>query len=254
MKPLVFILKYGSISPLKGSVLGPCMDVRSTVGLIVYEKDGAKKGMVVDAGRGFDWPQIEFGIKKSGLTLDDISHVLITHQHLDHLQNLSKFTNAIAVTAGSASFVNKPDYGANSTYQSGSIEIPEVVYIKAPVAHTNKDTVYVVDSQNEGKVAFLGDLIFAVSEHLPQGLHIALDKSASIDPLAKYLFIKDLLNTLPDVGKFYAGHNPQVLDREDIKKYSESLRNQDFQNYLKVWYENRMKEMNEEYKKITAAE
>ncbi|MDP2933446.1 MAG: MBL fold metallo-hydrolase [bacterium] len=234
--------------------IGVCSEIHSTVGLIVYEKDDAKKGMVVDCGVGADWEEIKQGIIGAGLRVEDITHVLLTHIHQDHIQNLKEFSGAIVITGGQASLLNQQGYGAAELCKDGVIEIPEVTYVKAPIAHTYRDTVYVVDSANEGVVAFLGDLIFGTQKHFSQEAHIAIDKSASIDPVARYLFAKDLLNTLPGVEKFYAGHNPEGINREEIKNYAECLRSQEFLNYLKEWYENRIREMGEEYEKITSDE
>lgn len=255
MKPFVHILKYGSPGkPITDEKLGACSEIHSTVGLIVYEKAGVKKGMVVDCGVGADWQEIERGIIGVGLRVVDITHVLLTHLHQDHIQNLKEFADAIVVTGGQAAYLDRPGYGAGGIYKDGIIEIPEIAYIKAPIAHTYRDTVYVVDSANSGKVAFLGDLIFATEKYMSLKDHIVLDKSVSADPIARYLFVRDLLNTLPDVERFYAGHNSQALDREGLKKYSESLSARDFQKHLKEWHEGRVKEMNEEYKKFIPAE
>jgi len=219
MKPDVYILKYGSVADLPGSALGKAMDVRSTVGLIVYEKSGRKEGMVVDTGRGYDWQEVTANLKKAGLSPADISHVLLTHQHLDHIENLARFPQAIVVNFGLASYLDRPDYGAGQLYKTGTIEIPEVSYLKVESAHTRKDSVYVIDSENEGRVVFVGDLLFGLPPQLPQELETAIDKSASVDPVARRNFVKTLPQILPDASKFYLGHHPEPVSQAQLRKY-----------------------------------
>ncbi len=65
----------------------------STIVLIV---DGHKK-IIVDPGTTKTQTTIIDALRKENLTVDEITHVFITHSHLDHYRNLGMFPKAIAV-------------------------------------------------------------------------------------------------------------------------------------------------------------
>ena len=65
----------------------------STIVLII---DGNKK-IIVDPGTTKNQKIILDSLKKEGLTVNDITHVFITHSHLDHYRNLGMFPEAVAV-------------------------------------------------------------------------------------------------------------------------------------------------------------
>lgn len=58
--------------------------------------DGKHK-IIVDPGTVKNQKVIHDSLKKENLTVDDITHVFITHSHLDHYRNLGMFPKAIAV-------------------------------------------------------------------------------------------------------------------------------------------------------------
>lgn len=245
MKPEVFILQCGSIATINDPLLGASYDVHPTTGLILYEKDGVKRGMIVDPGRGCDWETIKKGIEAHGLAVADITHVLMTHVHEDHVQNLKEFRDAISVCADHTSYIGRPPY-AGKAYPDGIIEVPEIRYVKIPPGHSYRDSLYSIDSANMGVVAFLGDLIFASEKHVSRAMHIAMDASVSIDPLARYLTVKKLLENYPEIETFYPGHDPKPMKCDDLKIYTEGLAGQDFQDHLKRWYEEKVNDLKRE--------
>jgi glyoxylase-like metal-dependent hydrolase (beta-lactamase superfamily II) len=70
-------------------VPGKSMHIYSTTTLIKSDKN-----IVVDGGSaGFD-KKIISGLKKEGLTPDDIDIVILTHTHIDHTYNIGLYKNA----------------------------------------------------------------------------------------------------------------------------------------------------------------
>lgn len=63
---------------------------------IVLIRDGKKK-IIVDPGTVHKPKIILDSLKKENLTVNDITHVFITHSHLDHYRYLGMFPKAIAV-------------------------------------------------------------------------------------------------------------------------------------------------------------
>jgi len=55
--------------------------------------DGARR-VLVDAGQPAYIPLIHAGLERLGLTTDDVTDVLLTHMHWDHVSNFPMFANA----------------------------------------------------------------------------------------------------------------------------------------------------------------
>ena len=150
MKPEVYILKHGSFEELGNSQLEGAFGLHVTTGLVVYEKNEEKKCMIIEPGMVCDFEEHVEKIKELGFELEkDLSHVLCTHMHQDHIQALGKYPNNTHVFHfGSSSLLGTPEYGAK-LYEEGHIEISEIQYEKINNAQTHKDTIYIIDSENE---------------------------------------------------------------------------------------------------------
>ena len=228
-KPLVHILHYGSIEKLSAPKLTGAAGLHVTTGLIIYENpstslrsaQGKKKAMVVDPGMICDFDGHVKKINELDLRLEDISHVLCTHFHQDHVQALAKYPNGAQVFHfGSSSLLGASEYGAK-IYRDGFIEVPEIKYYLIGDAHTKKDTIYVIDSENDGVVAFVGDLIFSLFDNISKVMQKGLDNEASENPQRRYEEFKKWFYEHPEVSGFYLGHCNREVDRGDLEKYFE---------------------------------
>jgi glyoxylase-like metal-dependent hydrolase (beta-lactamase superfamily II) len=117
------------------------------------------KNIVVDPGTFQSNSVIVDALKKRGLSLEEITHVVLTHPHVDHSKNMGIFKNALIV-----------DYWGTWTNQ-GLVEDFElgkgVKVVKTP-GHT-KDSISLVVSCSNGKIGIVGDLLwFFVNDKIPE--------------------------------------------------------------------------------------
>lgn len=235
-KPNIYTLIPGGLAePVPDSKLGDdATKVNVASYLIEYEKDGKKQGMIVDTGMGGNWPKIKKGIERIIGGVKNITHVLLTHLDLDHTQNLKEFSGAIVFHAGQAGLLNKNEYGAKKLYSQGFIEIPEIRWQLIMRAHSVKDTIYLVDSANEGKVAFIGDLIFGPLSTAPIETQILFDGRSSANPKIKLDAVKEFWQKNPAIEKFYLGHHPVALSYQEVGDFIRALeQSQEYQEFLK---------------------
>lgn len=234
-KPNIYTLLPGELgNPAKEARLGlDAVEVHSASYLIEYEKEGIKKYMIVDTGMGGDWPQIKEKIEKIAGSIQNVSHVLLTHLDLDHIQNLKEFPEAIVFHGGQACLLDKNEYGAKQIYADGFIEITEIRYQVVPKAHTKKDTIYIVDSGNVGKIAFMGDLIFVPLAVLSLEKQIAFDSAASVNPKNRFEAVKEFYQQNSDIKKFYLGHYDKPMSYQEVEEYIKTLeKSKEFQKFL----------------------
>lgn len=222
-KPNIYIIQKSYLKKNEHGQLPGSYDIATTIGLVEYEKDGEKKYMLVDTCQTVHWKKIKQAILDIAGDLKNISHVLLTHLHKDHIQNIGQFDGAYLFSANKTTLLGTNEYGSREIYPDGYIEIPEIHYEIVNDAHSHDDTVYIIDSANEGKVAFLGDLIYTRLEKMPVEMLIGMEQRASIDPVKKFLYVKEFTNKYPDVQKVYVGHDDEPLSRDDIRMYVETL-------------------------------
>lgn len=224
MKPQIHILKYGSIEKLAKSRLNGAIGLHVTTGLVVYGPSAnaqAKKAMIIDPGMVCDFDGHLEKIGELGLKLEDATHILCTHFHQDHVQALAKYPNGAQIFHyGSSSLLGASEYGAKA-YNSGFIEIPEIKYYLINDAHTKKDTIYVIDSENDGVVAFVGDLAFGLFDSLPKAMQKNLDAGASENSARRYSAFKEWFDNYQEVQGFYLGHYNRKASRGDMAEYFE---------------------------------
>ncbi len=90
----VKVLLSGYLIKDSPSGIGSC----STVSLIKTRGlDGKNIVMVVDPGTVQSQNLIREALKKEGLQVKDVTHVGITHSHMDHFRNIGMFPNAVSV-------------------------------------------------------------------------------------------------------------------------------------------------------------
>jgi hypothetical protein len=217
MKPEVHIINKAKLEQLEHPTLHGAFGVHVTTGLIIYEKKGQKKGMIIDPGLVVDFDIYEKKLDEFGLSLNDITHLLITHLHQDHVQSLAKFPNLTQIFHyGKSSLLGTAEYGA-SVYET-TIEIPEIEFFKVENSHTKKDTIYVINSSNQGKVAFSGDLVFCLSDVISKEKQQALDEDSSTIPGKKVKVLQEFFSNYLDIEGFYLGHDHRKISREQLQQ------------------------------------
>jgi len=246
-KPKVYIINKGWIGNASpNSNLGKnAYGVDTTVGLIEYEKDGRKKYMLVDPGMAASWKNIKKNLNKI-CELQDVTHILVTHWDQDHGQNLKEFSGTLCVSGAGTARVGTLDFGViEDLYPNGYIEDENIKYQKVGKAHSRDEMIYIVDSENEGKIAFVGDLIWAPISEIPTEKVVIFDKGFSINVIKKYLFLEDLYDKDLDIEKLYVGHSGAFIDRQEFKKQLQALEGTEYKKlmreFIKEW-EERIKE------------
>jgi len=250
-KPNVYIINKGSIGVADpASNLGEgAFSNQTTVGLIEYEKEGAKKYMLVDTGMAADWDTILKGLEEHGKK-EDVTYLLVTHWDQDHMQNIKEFPGALVVSGISTARVGTDDFGmVNALYPNGYIENEAIRFKNVNRTHSRDEMIYIVDSENQGKVAFIGDLLFAPLAELPAEQAVMFDKMATIDIGQKYFVLKDLFEKNTDIQKFFVGHSGTILDREEIADAIKAMESSVYKEAIKELVQ-QLEEKAEKYKNL----
>lgn len=232
-QPNVYIIQSAVMEKNKGSKLPGSYKIATTVGLVEYEQSNEKKYMVIDSCQVVNWSLLHKEIIRIAGSFDKVTHLLLTHLHMDHMQNIAEFKGKRLFLANKTSIIGEHEYGSREIYPDGVIEIPEVKYEIVNDAHSHDDTVYFIDSANEGKVAFLGDLIYCRLEKMPVETLINMEKRASVDPVKKFLYVKEFYKKHRDIKKIYLGHDDQPISRQELTDYLGALdSSKEWQSYL----------------------
>ena len=230
----MYVINWGGIGAVdSASKLGDnAYRADTTVGLIEYKKDGNKKFMLIDVGMAASWPVIKENLEKHG-SLDQVTHILMTHWDQDHGQNLKELPGALALSRAGTARINTLDFGQIADlYPKGYIENEHIKYIETSSAHSRDEIVYLIDSENEGLVVFLGDLIFAPCSVVPVSNLIGFDTGFTINPIKKYLFLKKLAKDYPELSKAYVGHYNKPLSYNDLAQHVKDLESEEYQKFL----------------------
>ncbi len=227
------------------------MDAHSTVGLVEYDTRKGRRYMMLDLGMSADWSRIHGKMRRLGCRLADVTHILQTHWDEDHFENITRFPHVLCVWGGMG-----PHYrhevghlfltGTNiyvpieDVYPNGFIEDASIRYYCTYRAHSRDEIYYIIDSENEGKIAFVGDLIhFPLAEHPDIEDHKYLDRTFALNIFRKYTNLKEICANNPDLKRVYAGHAAGSMTYDDLRKYITALESKDyreiFQEYLEGW-------------------
>jgi glyoxylase-like metal-dependent hydrolase (beta-lactamase superfamily II) len=122
-------------------------DVPSVAGTVGLVRDGDRI-IVVDPGMVRSRDLILEPIARLGLSADDVTHVYVSHHHLDHTVNIALFRNAVIVDHRS---VRHDDHV--ETHQGEGYELGPNTMIWATPGHTPQDASLVVRTA-EGLQAF----------------------------------------------------------------------------------------------------
>ncbi|MCC6501649.1 MAG: MBL fold metallo-hydrolase [Deltaproteobacteria bacterium] len=113
------------------------------------------KNIIVDTGGPQDSEHIIDALSKEGLSPRDISHVICTHGHSDHVGNNNLFWDAAFIVSHD---ISKGDLYTFHDFKSGeSYMIDEEVEVIPTPGHTSQD-ISVIVRIKEGVVAITGDL------------------------------------------------------------------------------------------------
>jgi len=178
---------------------------------------------------------LDFQIKKIGLTPSDIKYVVVSHMHLDHGGNISKFPNSTIVVQKSEiqnAFWPEPGTGGpyvlgdflplrapNSTYPNaqkmiqleGDLDIfgDGSVVVKRWVGHTTGSQMMTVKLKNSGLIILTGDNVYFrenVEKSIAPNLVLAYDPAGIY---RAYEWIRMMMAT--QKADYFTAHDPDAF-------------------------------------------
>ena len=236
-KPDIFLLEKGGVGePEAGAKLGEgAYSTSTTVGMIEYEKNGARKFMLIDSGMSPSYERMETGILRRG-RLSDVTHILMTHFDQDHTQNNDRFPGALIVSAVGVGRSGTSTFGMlGELYPDNYVENENIRFVNVSKTHSRDEMYYIVDSGNCGICYFVGDLMFGPVEEIPPEMSVGFDKQFTIDIVKKYRVLKEMYESCPDTAKLFVGHSQVALARDDLKKYIEMMENEPYLSAMKEY-------------------
>jgi len=250
-KPNVYIINKGGMgagSPESNLGEG-AYSCNTTVGLVEYEKDGAKKYMLVDTSLVADWDNILKGLEEHGQK-QDVTHILVTHWDQDHMQNIKEFPGALVISGAGTARIGTKDFGGiEALYPNGYIENENIKFQNINRTHSRDEMIFIIDSENEGKVAFVGDLIFAPLSEVPAEQAVMFDKGFTIDIAKQYLVLKELFEGEPDIQKLFVGHSATPITREEFASVLKAMESPVYQEAIKELVQD-LEEKADRYRKL----
>lgn len=277
MKPRFYILSWGTVKdhypgasafeefikrfPMaKGATQVVAVDC--TVGLIEYDTEKGKRYMFLDTGMAASWNRINGEMKEIGCRIEDVTHILQTHWDEDHFENITRFSphHVFCIWGGSGPhyapvkgkilILGTPFYLlTEDLYPNGYIEDENIRYYYTYRAHSRDEMYFIIDSQNEGKVAFLGDLIHTSVAEKPLAYHLERDQRYTIDIFRKYINLKEIYEKNPDLKKVYTGHASRPMTYEEFGDTIKALERKQYRALMTEYIE-RWTDTLEEYKEI----
>ncbi|KAG8226969.1 hypothetical protein J437_LFUL009520 [Ladona fulva] len=121
-----------------------------------------KHNIIVDTMNPWSKETIINGLRKYGLSCDDVNYVVCTHGHSDHVGNNNLFLGAKQIVGYDISFENcffSHDFKHGVPYV-----IDDEVYVMATPGHTHADVSVVARTKAHGIVAVVGDLFERVED------------------------------------------------------------------------------------------
>lgn len=191
----VKVLLKGYLMKESSSGKGSC----STISLISdKDENGGDLIMIVDPGTVTDQNLIVDALKSEGLEISDITHVGITHGHMDHYRNIGMFSNAKSVDYDGIWDGDVCEYSNTQDVVKISDGISAV---KTP-GHSHDSITFLVLT-SRGKVAVCGDVFWKKDYPLTaEEDAFARDKKALELSRKKVLEIADFI--IPGHGEEYA--------------------------------------------------
>ncbi len=203
--------------------------------------------MMLDTGMAAQWLQIEVNLKKAGCgDLSKVTHVLQTHWDEDHFENITRFSphHPMCVWGGSGPrhapqngrilILGTPFYiETEQVYGQGFIEDPNIQFHYAFRAHSRDEMYFIVDSENAGKVGFLGDLIHSPVAEQPMQFIVGRDRLYTIDVFRKYEVLREIYEAHSDVEQFFVGHAARPLSRAELAENIRAMEGPEYRVLLK---------------------
>jgi len=148
----VKVLLKGYLMKDSPTGIGSC----STISLIkTKDLEGKDLIMVVDPGTAQSQDLIKNALRAEGLTCDDVTHIGITHSHMDHYRNIGMFVNAISVNYDGIWSTDECVY----SNEKKILEIGEGLKTVKTPGHSYDSITFLV-STSEGDVAVCGDVFW----------------------------------------------------------------------------------------------
>ncbi|MGD9276435.1 MAG: MBL fold metallo-hydrolase [Candidatus Pacearchaeota archaeon] len=119
----------------------------SQFGSLVYLIKLKNKNIIIDTGSKANRKELIEDLEKLNLVPENIDILILTHNHFDHVGNISLFTNAKI-------FASKLEFSDEKIIPIDELKIPEFKIIKTP-GHTKGSFCILYDD-----VLFSGDTIF----------------------------------------------------------------------------------------------
>ena len=113
--------------------------------LVISDKEEL---LLIDAG--ISYKEIKEKVNRYGYDMDDINHVLVTHDHDDHIKSINSFSNAKIYSLKESSVANV----ILDKYESVNINGFDVTMI--PLSHDVKCCGYIIRDENE-KLVYITD-------------------------------------------------------------------------------------------------
>lgn len=189
--------------------------------------DDGERRVLVDAGQPAYIPLIHAGLERLGLTTDDVTDVLITHLHWDHVANFTMF-------AGATTWVGEQELAWAAQLPSGTPFIPDLhvqellrrtdgvertapgreilpgIHTVDSPGHTPHHLAFHVE-RSEGDLLFAGDAVKNVRELT------TLEADSSLDADASTATIDRLRSLLTDTGgTLVPGHDVALRLVDDV--------------------------------------
>ena len=203
---------------------------KATVGMVEYDTPQGSRFMMLDTGMATQWPEISTNMGKAGCDdLTKVTHILQTHWDEDHFENITRFSphKPVCVWGGSGPLyapqngriliLGTPFYvETEHVYGQGYVEDPNIRFHYVFRAHSRDEMYFIIDSENEGKIGFLGDLIHSPVAEQPIQFIVGRDRLYTLDVFRKYEVLREIYEKHADVDKFYVGHAARTLTRTEL--------------------------------------
>lgn len=112
--------------------------------------------ILIDTGSPWDRDLLLNGLKANGLSPDEITYVVCSHGHSDHVGNLNLFHSSMHIV--SYDICKGDEYILHDFAQGIPFEIDDCVEIWPTPGHTGSDVSVLVRGTKHGTVAITGDL------------------------------------------------------------------------------------------------
>ena len=166
---------------------------------ITLIEDG-KNIIIVDPGTIKDIKKLKNNLKKEGYDFDDVTHIVITHEHHDHYRNMGLFPNSIDI-----------DFwglwkGTFLEFNQEDRKLSDNVLILMTPGHDKSGISLLVNTSN-GKYAISGDVFYDL--YGPKNDFFADDKKQLLQSRKKLLKMADFI--IPGHGDVFKveDYNPK---------------------------------------------